>query len=134
MNTREIKFRAWDKEQKRFGYIDLSSSDFGDPSWFNEELMQYTGLKDKNGVEIYEGDILKVYTYFDEDNPSSNDFTVHQVEYMLEKWDYPAYDLTPPLDVEANGLSWAILSTDYEGVEVIGNIYENPELINPREE
>lgn len=68
--NREIKFRVWDKKSKKLHY-DITGFEFGvkemtgvfiDGDFYNKEnieLMQYTGLKDKNGVEIYEGDILE---------------------------------------------------------------------------
>lgn len=123
---REIKFRAWLKEHKTMvnvAEIDINHQliyhygfdDFeGNFENFNSiELLQYTGLKDKNENEIYEGDIVKlranhgigVVKYYDE-------WGAFVVEYIKSK----------PLTVL--GMSYY-----EEDIEVIGNIYENPELI-----
>ena len=116
---REIKFRAWDKESKEFSFFDLINKDtfyFGDciaGSFNNKQfiLQQYTGLKDKNGKEIYEKDI---------------------VEYLE---DYIQEDLIKKSIgvVKYNGSSFKIDSMEsleeWLEVEIIGNIYENPELL-----
>ena len=88
------------------------------------ELMQYTGLLDKNGKEIYEGDIVKVQE-FDDDYDATN----HVVEYCGDR-NYLAFDIKG-WDGDANGLSEA-QGYPFECV-VIGNIYENPELLTNNE-
>lgn len=136
---REIKFRAWDKNKKSMIYaVDISHFDLigterslyyyypeqitetewvqaqGVESIDNIELMQYTGLKDKNGVEIYEGDIVEII------DVDSESVYLEVVEwgndggYFSKKieWDYfPT--------IIANGLE----------TRVIGNIYESPDLL-----
>lgn len=124
---REIKFRAWEKEREKMIPFDRLVI-FGDQMFSQAiqcwqkayEIMQFTGLKDKNGVEIYEGDIVKVV--FDEIHKS-----IHQVKWGGE-YDYPAFDLDPDLEVEANGLQHCVV-TGEATIEVIGNIYENPGLL-----
>lgn len=110
---REIKFRAWDKERKLMDIVTTISFASGlvqgkqhhNREYPQEiELMQYTGLKDKNGKEIYESDIVK-------------EVLVGVVEYDAPSF----YAITPKgSHFHAN-----------EDCEVIGNIYENPELLAP---
>lgn len=130
---REIKFRAWDEKKKRmsnpfsFGniteqalyrglciaslkghknvegrelpiYWRFKLEEFGD----NVILMQFTGLKDKNGKEIYEGDIVKSGITIEKVEFEDGCFVVHDYDY-LHKWKH---------------------------CKVIGNIYENPELLD----
>lgn len=103
--NRVIKFRAWDKNKKEMfdpvGEMDLN----------NDGVMQFTGLKDKNGKEIYEGDIVK---------DCSDSDLVFEV-----KWDndWAGYKLPESFDEEYNYPISQIT------LEVIGNIYENPELL-----
>ncbi|MCF8783240.1 YopX family protein [Rhodococcus ruber] len=104
--TREIKFRAWNSVDKQMWEPELSAL----PTGWEDTLMQYTGLKDRHGVEIYEGDIIKPgqQTYWTSNAEEPQKITV-------VTWDdiqhYTPYAFNA-------GLS-----------EVIGNTYENPELI-----
>lgn len=124
---REIKFRAWDKEENRFWYFDLQSvlerqlSYMG--SWDRKiaigEKSQYVGLKDKHDKEIYEGDVIIVRGYSYEE--PEFDY-VGEVKYMNCGFCIKADEEYINLD-------------DFEGsytttYEVAGNIYENPELVN----
>jgi uncharacterized phage protein (TIGR01671 family) len=79
---------------------------------FDAILMQYTGLKDKNGVEIYEGDVVEAKGYY-------------QDKYIIE-WVYDGWEIFDGKDgVVADFDEW-------EKLEVIGNIYENPELLEDK--
>jgi uncharacterized phage protein (TIGR01671 family) len=130
---RTIKFRAWDINNKVMIHdgIILDMSDCSRHSvmasfaYENPEtiiLMQFTGLLDKNGKEIYEGDILV----------TSND----DPEYDL--WDAEMYGPTIA-EWDAVGLGWTGASWCWDDsdesvfakkfIEVIGNVYENPELM-----
>ena len=134
---REIKFRAWDNYNNKFfepiyeAYNnkleelnigmsgDLSIRDMTNspkheslfPSRFI--LMQFTGLHDKNGKEIYEGDILKLGD------------TVSFVVWALDGWQFNSYMERGSLDL----YRYVDTTTGKEIAEVIGNIYENKDLL-----
>jgi uncharacterized phage protein (TIGR01671 family) len=132
MENSRFKFRAWDKSQNKMYqvrginfdnedlWLKINETQIMGANLFEVELMQYTGLKDKNGTEIYEGDIVK-YT-------SELENGIFEVKYGNCRF----YGLW----IEANFMG---ITTDlfYLGcsneLEVIGNIYENPELLEEGE-
>lgn len=109
---RQIKFRAWDTEEKimRKNWTDLNL-----PPNHGLELMQFTGLLDKNGKEIYEGDII---------GDISLDGHAGVVIYFTER---SRYVIEHPNKKRIYEL---FANCEYE---IIGNIYENPELITKSE-
>lgn len=121
---REIKFRAWDGEKLysptlEDGKVFRNGRAYEDYIPSSDPLMQYTGLKDKNGVEIYEGDILK---------PSMSGAKPFEVKYKTE-----AVGVNGGHGENYSDLFSGFKITGYYGnpadCVVIGNIYENPELL-----
>ena len=124
---REIKFRAWDKSSNRMYYDNPIIRGFH--CLKPEESiapMQYTGLNDKNGKEIYEGDLISRLRHEEESNWGSK--LVHKPEYTIRvvfnEGCFCDADTGQPL----GNILKSIVTHKIE-YEVIGNIYENPELI-----
>jgi len=143
---KEIRFRVWDKREKKMEYLTKDTywviSLTGELVWLDETIgefikvphgvvMQYTGLKDKNGKEIYSGDIVNCFDdytnlfvgvgtvsfgKFESSHEGGQSRRHYHQGYYIEKngeqiWNKVAEDL------------------DWGKVEVIGNIYETPELL-----
>jgi uncharacterized phage protein (TIGR01671 family) len=119
---REIKFRAWDKDNKIWldffavkenGKLVIPVGNLHFKEIKNVDVVQYTGLKDKNGKEVYEGDVLE-----------SKNEGVGQVHYddFCGCWALQFDDEDNAEELLGNALK------DYK-LEVIGNVYENWELV-----
>jgi hypothetical protein len=113
--NREIKFRGWDKALKEMSYTPLHSISFNgtlnygnaDFTDYPIEIMQFTGLHDKNGKEIYEGDIVEYE--FAPCGLQRGEFIFNEGTFYLKgTGKFRPYDC-----------------------EIIGNIYENTELLKP---
>ena len=134
--NREIKFRAWDKENKKMdavlifmvaenktyphsrGYIH-NCQDWEEHGLLtNPVIMQYTGLKDKNGKEIYEGDVLHMQI---KSTVNNNNIIVEIYFQNGAFWFKGKF---------YSDCNWHFYNA--RDREVIGNIYENPELINSK--
>lgn len=110
---REIKFRAWNKRDKymdEFNVFDANECMRED----DYVLLQYTGLKDKNGKEIYEGDIVS----------GLSGINLHADKHLIEFKDGAFGVGGMGLSEGSNEYNWTI-----DNIEVIGNIYQNPELL-----
>ena len=139
---REIKFRAWHKKAKCFiGFFSngLTMSESGQIYCGNMnvtsgiELMQFIGVRDKNGKEIYEGDIIQTYFSFD---PGDAGYGVSQKPFVVD-WnqEHASFRAKKP-EAEAGSLHLldiiSFFSMQSRLYEVIGNIHENPELLKAK--
>ena len=129
---REIKFRGYGKDEhgehwiygnlldeKLIGLVAIQDEKCHVWEVDPESVGQYTGMKDCEGREIYEGDIVRVIYYGEE--------SIHVIKYC-DDMDYPAFDLWPHFDCESNGLSFCECERETT-ITVIGNAHDNPDLL-----
>lgn len=122
------KYRAWDKANKEMLNVDVLDFFFEEIRVLNDDgsvfsmkfeniiLMQSTGLKDENGTEIFEGDIVKAVSFAR---------WIGVVKYSEEKTAFMFKDS----DTSGYRDEYVFLSQFEDGFEVLGNIYENPDIL-----
>jgi uncharacterized phage protein (TIGR01671 family) len=129
--SRELKFRAWDKTRIRYdvtgfehGLKNEMDGVFIDGNCFSLSkgkaiVMQYTGLKDENGKEIYEGDILEFSNASGmEDGVCVVAWDAESLAWYIENYEADIYTELYNITSPAN-------------IRIVGNIYENQELAQP---
>jgi len=136
---REIKFRAWESRKKELTLINGWS---GHWVYFNRDgtmegiqdtitLMQFTGLQDKNGKEIYESDLVRSIHF--EDAEGKTHYLIHKIVWsdIYSGWIAVSQgDKEMPPFIKAGTIQLFTYMKFAQGVEIIGNIHENPELLD----
>jgi len=141
---REIKFRAWDERNRKMsstitfrdlvnyyahGEVNWPKHPTIMPVWIDIIWMQYTGLKDKANREIFEGDIIKLY------HPNYYEYFKGTVSYDNKQAAFfCSGEAVNRITYSDNRPDVVVIHTyaylfEHDEIEIIGNIYENPELI-----
>ena len=141
--SREIKFRVWDKTTNTMfendkntyitieffiGMVDINGIKLDYENECEAVLMQYTGLKDKNGKEIYDGDVLKQVKKSSREGCESSSYDKNNFEVVFK---YGSFWLQRPYDDSVYIRDFPNIDefVGFECFEIVGNIYENPELL-----
>lgn len=146
---REIKFKAWawdtrhpDYKKKKY-LLDVLQIDFEkrtvvlpykidkarEENFDNIELMQFTGLKDKNGKEIYESDVVRILYTGWRSKDDNDKRTLEQYKKDISSIGVVEFELYKYIIKFNEGVYDNIIPGNHGELEAIGNIYENPELL-----
>ena len=123
------KYRAWIKDKHKMVDVCCLGIIEGKPyiisygnnpySWYEFELMEFIGLKDKKGREIYEGDLVK-YTVGDSDPV---------IDIVCYNKEYACFGLKDDTGDFLYSFDWILGETKLDDIEIVGNIYENKDLL-----
>lgn len=134
---REIKFRAWTGTEMIYEGFHISAPgiawswvDFTatDSKALGFPVMQYTGLIDKNGVEIYEGDVMTFPAYYETPEMTLPTYVCAKVIFIHGAFHIQMND--EKITADTNNLAYEMQCYDGD-FEVIGNLYQHPELLTP---
>ena len=129
---RTLKFRMWMEDAKKFQYLD-SIFNMPDPS-YDGDVQQFTGLLDKSSKKIYEGDIVRIL-YTDWASKSSDDSRTLE-QYLIDiasigtvVYNAPTFEIDFGIGKYGDNDYGRMNPGTHGYIEIIGNIYENPELL-----